>query len=499
VRSDSDSVLGPRERLDAAWALARRALAFWQTALVVLLLGELACAGYFLLRPPRYRSQTVLLYGEIVRAAETGEPAAPPKSLAQRMRDLATGRQQLRQVVEEFELYPDIRQSYGTSDAVDELKRHVEFHAPGGDTFTLSFEGDSPEQAERVTARLAELVIDRDANLRQSQATAARDFLAGEKKHAQTRLRDAEQELATFMAEHPRFALDTTPLATGAAIRAMVGSGAGVQSKAKAAPRTRLVAVPGPREKPPAEPAIEKPAAPAPPSAAEIETRRELEAERARAAAAVAAAREDLTLKRSRYTDAHPDVRAARDALARAEARLLVSERRARLAAAPEPVPAPPARAKDEKDQNVAPERRYVEVPVRAAPEPSNATPSADDLVTLETDWSRLTRAVTEARQRHDQVEAALFKADIASSSASGGQSGRITVIDPAFVPPRPIPPGRRTLAALFFVASALAGVLAALARAALDDRIHDRLGALEVVNVLVEVPRQRVARRAHV
>ncbi|MCE7890534.1 MAG: hypothetical protein DYH12_12690, partial [Sorangiineae bacterium PRO1] len=186
-----------------------------------------------------------------------------------------------------------------------------------------------------------------------------------------------------------------------------------------------------------------------------------------------------------------------RDALARAEGRLLSA--RAKLSiATPPPAPAAVPAPAGEDTKKAAP--RYVTVPRTPAEKTGNAAETkTEDLVALETDWARLIRGVTEARQRHDQVEAALFKADMAESSASGGQGTQTTMIDPAYLPQRPIPPGPRTIALLFFAASVLAGIGAALGRAALDDRIYDREGADDLIDVLAEVPAMRRQRRAHV
>lgn len=471
----------PADELDRLSAFARRALHRWRLALIVLLVGELSCLIYILLRKPTYRSQTVLLYAETVRAAETGEPAMAPKNVALRMQELLNSRRELGQVVDEFDLYPEVREAYGPLDAVAELRKHVEFRAPGGDTFSIAFEGRSPLEARDVTRRLAELLVSQDAELRRKQAVAARDFLAEEKQRGAQRLKDAEQDLAGFMAVHPSFALDTTPLATGAAIRASVAKPAAGGS----AGARRVIAVPAPKT----EPSATSAPAPAAPSPAELRRARDANEEVARAGAAVEAARQVVSEKRERYTDAHPDVRAAREALGRAEARLGLA-RRALPSVRAEPAPAPAVEPK-------AAPRRYVTLPVKPGQEPP-AEAKTEDLVLMETDWARLTRAVTEARQRHDQVEAALFKADIASSSASGGRGAETTVIDPAYLPQRPVPPGPRTIALLFFAASALSAFAAAIGAAALDDRIYDAGGAEGLLEVLADVPRAGAGRGAH-
>jgi hypothetical protein len=194
-----------------------------------------------------------------------------------------------------------------------------------------------------------------------------------------------------------------------------------------------------------------------------------------------------LADKQMRFTDAHPDVRAARDAVAQAESRL--------AGFGPRTVAAPAA---PRTEISIAPRVR-AEARSSGAPAPAQtkAKNGERDLVALETEWSRLTRAVTESRQRHDQVEAALFKAEIAANSASDTTGAQMTVIDPAFLPQRPVPPGPKTIAAGFGALALMLGSLLALGFAAVDDRIYDRRGASGLGYVLVEVPRVRRRRLA--
>jgi hypothetical protein len=125
---------------------------------------------------------------------------------------------------------------------------------------------------------------------------------------------------------------------------------------------------------------------------------------------------------------------------------------------------------------------------VASSPQPSE---NAEDLVDLETQWLQLTRAVTEARQRQDQIEAQLFKADMQAGSEAVGYGVQVSIIDPAFLPERPQPPGRTTIALIFGVAALTMGLLAALVCAVLDERMFGARDAAGITEVLVEVPRE--------
>jgi hypothetical protein len=209
--------------------------------------------------------------------------------------------------------------------------------------------------------------------------------------------------------------------------------------------------------------------------------------------AALAAARANLSEQLGRFTPAHPDVRAAQGAVERATARLQALGTEPRPApvvtANPAPRPAPksvrtPARA---EPPIVTP----VEGPVSAASAAVAAAANGrDDLVKLETEWLKLTRAVTEARQRLDQVEAAFFKADIQANSERSGSGVQISVIDPAYLPQRPLGMPRWLIVASCLGVGLVFGLFAAGLRAAFDDRILEERDLEATTAALAEIPR---------
>jgi uncharacterized protein involved in exopolysaccharide biosynthesis len=482
------------EQLARLRAFLRRTLRFWPSVLITLIVGGLAFCVFSYFRQPKYRSETVILYVERRTADDEARGETARQAVSIRLKELLFARPNLERVIKKFELYPEIRKSYGLVDAVEELKKHVEFRAPGGDTFSIGFEGTSPTEAQRVTAELARLVIEGDSDLRKSQARVALDFLAGERKSREVELREAEEKLASFMARHPRFALDATPLANGAAIRASMAGVTPGQAPARQVWAAPSRATPGAGSGgTPSSATVTRPTMPG-----------GSDAEESRARAALAAAREDLTEKLAHYTPAHPDVRAAEAAVQRATERLSAVQSAPRPVAAAEPAaaePTPAASSLTPAPRTPAPLARAATPAapnVVAPPVPAGAGVDRNQtLVDLETQWLQLTRSVTEARQRQDQIEAQLFRADIQVSSESGGHGAQVNVIDPAFLPLRPLPPGRTTVALIFLLASLVLGTLIALLRAASDERLFTAADAAGVTDVLVEIPRV-MKRRAH-
>jgi protein tyrosine kinase modulator len=462
------------QQLTAYLAFLRNVLRHWYVFAGVLVVGAVACGAFLTIRKPTYRSETVILYSEGVRSSEDEELPETSRSVAVRFKEILMARASLETVVREFDLYPDIKKERGPVDAVEELRKHIEHRAPGGDTFSIAFTGASPMEAKRVTTRLAELVLERDSELRKTRAVVTRDFMETEEGRTEAELRAAEQELATFMGEHPRFAFDATPAATGAAFRASVPS--------TTAP-VRQWAAPRPRDDKIA--ALVTSGAPLPRSGP-VDS-----GEAARAAAALAAAKTNLAELTTRFTPAHPDVRAAAAEVQRAESRLLA----ARTGVEPPPETTAPAAPTPSAAPSAAPAPRPVARATAPAPAPArSAEPTA---VSLETEWVRLTRAVTEARVHHDQIEAVLFKASIAANSESGGHGAQVTIIDPAFLPEKPVPPGRMVIAGVFLGIAVVLGIFGAILAALFDDRVHAGRDLARMLPLLAEVP--RTGWRAHV
>lgn len=455
-----------------------RTLRFWWIVGLTMVVGVLACAVFFFVRTPHYRSETVLLYSEGIRP--TDEPGTPAidRNAGVRLREMLYARPRLEKIIRKFDLYRDIRERYGVVDAVDEFREDIGFRAPGSDTYTISYEGTSPEQARNVAAALAASLMEEESGLKRAKAVLTRDFLSREKERTEKTLKDAETGLAQFLADHPTFALDSMllmpgALPTGAAIRAAETQNA-AQASAGGARTTRVYR----RSASGAPQAVDVPA---------IAVPEELSAERARAQAAFAAAQSDLAQKLARFTDQHPDVQAARGAAQRAQDRVEAVNAAIATAAA-----GAAGRAAATAPPSPAPRRVYAAAPKPKEEDAAQKQQSSDQLVALETKWSRLTRDVSEARARHDQMEASFFKADIAANSADGGHAVQMVIVDPAYLPMKTTPPGPITWVAIFVILSLLIGSGLAVGRAVIDDRVLDKIDLAGVAPVLTEIPRER-------
>lgn len=437
----------PSDHLRPIVALARRTRQFWVHGALAAAVVAAASTGIVLFAPRQYRSEATLHYREGLQIGQ--DEAANTRRVGQRLAEMLLSRSQLAKIVQELGLYPDLVSQGRLAEAVEEFRLAARFKHDQGDVFVISYAGRSPQEAQRVTARLVEVLITENRLLRTRQAEVTREFLESEKKRKAEELAQREAGLVGFLAKHPEFAQDQTS-----------GVGVGIRGRRERA-SARDEPLPAPA---PAPPVVRtEPAAPL-----------EFLAARSAAEARLAAAQRDLADKRSRFTDRHPVVRTAAAVVAAEEEALRkASEELARAAPAQRPTEGRPA----PRGPDPARTRR-------------TEAPSAKRTVALETEWARLAREVAEAREQLGLIETQQFRASMAATMMTSGQSAQILVIDPAYLPARPIGTGPRKLLALGLLLSLAFGVVVAVVRALFDDVVREPedVERLEIAPVLTVV-----------
>jgi hypothetical protein len=222
---------------------------------------------------------------------------------------------------------------------------------------------------------------------------------------------------------------------------------------------------------------------------------------RAVALGEVQAAERALLDKQARFTDEHPDVKLARWHLSQVQAKLkaadaaLAAHRPATKAAAAAPAgggensPAA-ARAAALKRALAAVRSQLAAVKTRGARTPAVRLGTAT--VAVDTEWSQLARAVMEARDRQEQMEARQFQAQLLATLVADRQAGGLIIADPPFRPVRPVSGGRFKIALVGGAAAVVLAALAMLITALLDRRLYDRRDVERIVgsDVIVVVTR---------
>ncbi|HKA89864.1 MAG TPA: hypothetical protein VKE22_19520 [Haliangiales bacterium] len=477
----SKSPLIASDYLQPVVRLMRRTVRFWWVALAAFVVGMGATFAAMELRAKQYRSEAVVYYQEGLQW--TANEGMSTRRIGQRLKDMLLARAQLAKLIDELGLYPQLVKAGRTGDAVEEMRLATSFKLNEGDVFVLSYTGNSPDEAKRVTAKLTDVLIGENTRLRAEQAEVARAFLDAEKKRNEDDLAAKEAEQLRFLAKHPEFAHEQSTI--GVTLRATKkdpdAAGKDDNNALGALRREeerlrRQIANPQQIPRPPRDPAL-------------VAAKTEAEAK-------LKAAQRELADRRARFTEQHPDVRSAAALVKEAEdgyRRAVDALAAADAAAAPiveiEPKAVLESRLQQVQADIAAYQRKHPKE--KAVPdEPVESSDAAQRIVALETEWARLNREVAEARERFQALDTKQFMASMTANTLMSGQAAQIVVIDPAFVPVQPIGMAARRLFLMGALITFALGIGLAVLFALLDDRVYDHTDVerLEIAPVLIEV-----------
>jgi Mrp family chromosome partitioning ATPase/uncharacterized protein involved in exopolysaccharide biosynthesis len=456
------------DQLQPALRLLRRTIRFWGVGLLAFATIIVATLALALLLPKQYRSEAVLYYREGWKWNPGDGLSA--RRMGQRLKDSLLARKRLADVIEELRLFPTMVEAGRTGEAVEQMLLATGFKVKEGDVFVISYTGDSPEEAQRVTAKLTDLLISDNAQLLSWQAEAARTFLDAEKKRNETELAAKEGERLRFLSKHPEFLHE----------QGSIGSALRTQTKTPQAENVllalrreeqrlrRQIASPGRVPRAPQDPTL-------------LAAKKEAEA-------TLKAAQRELASRRARVTDQHPDARAAAAMVKEAE----IAYRNAVGALTASETAISPAELQGQLarvQQDIGSYER--KNPMATVPDEAGESHyGAQRVVALEAEWARLDREVSEARERFQQLDSKQFMASMTLNALTSGQTGQIVVIDPAYLPARPIGMSRTRLALMSVLMALTLGIGLAMFLGLVDDRIYDRidLGWLDLAPFLIEV-----------
>lgn len=481
-------------------SIIKRMLAHLGVAVVVLGLGVSVTMVMSRSRKPTWTSETVIHYREGIKRELVGAPGEGDvlKALPARLKEILLSRAHLERLVREFNLYPNFVAADGYIGAVDRFRNKITFKPRSTETFLIAFEGSTPEEAQQVTAKLADVLIEDMAERKRAAAKRDTEFLESEKKRADEDLYKCEAELAGFIAKHPEFAAENNSEQAGSGVRTEM-------MKAVADPELLALT----RQQQRLRSAIAKPAGGGPASAGGGAADADpalaaLASAKTAADSELAAAQRDLDQKSEKLTDAHPDVRMAKARVAAATAKQREATA-ALIAATPQPGAAPAPGPKGEDPYAAAPVDEKTKLARELAatqreienrkkgikPDAAKAAEGANRIVALETDFRRLYRERDKARQRQTAIDDNLFKADRNANSELGGYNAQVMVLDPAYLPNQAGGMSKLKFILAGIAASIAAGLVAAAAWGMfLDDRLFMAEEVAGFAPVLAAIPK---------
>ncbi|MCG8552923.1 MAG: Wzz/FepE/Etk N-terminal domain-containing protein [Desulfobacterales bacterium] len=206
-----EQILTPGEYLAI---LKRRKWALIIPFVVVVLAATLIA----LLWPPSFESSATILIEQREVPAEyvTSSMTTFAEQRMQSIKQRVLTSNQLQELILKFNLYPKLRDKIGIDEIVDRMRDQITLtpvnveiaDRKSGRTgtatiaFTLSFEGDTPKQAQQVVSTITTLFLKEDLKVRTEQASSTLSFLKMEKERIREELAEYEGQLAQFKKEH---------------------------------------------------------------------------------------------------------------------------------------------------------------------------------------------------------------------------------------------------------------------------------------------------------
>jgi uncharacterized protein involved in exopolysaccharide biosynthesis len=195
-------------------ALGRRKGVFSLVAAGIFLLGTMVA---FVL-PPVYRSTAIIqieqqeIPQDLVRSTITSFADQRVQMMGQRIQSTTN----LERIIKKFNLFPKEQRLSGLEKTIAETRKAVSLKMISADVmdprsgrpiqaniaFSLSFDYDQPEVAQKVANELVTLYLSENQKTRTKQATETASFLEEEANKQQTRIKDLELQLATFKEKH---------------------------------------------------------------------------------------------------------------------------------------------------------------------------------------------------------------------------------------------------------------------------------------------------------
>jgi polysaccharide biosynthesis transport protein len=158
--------------------------------------------------PPIYQSQAVILIenqqisDEFVKSSITSYAEQRLEMITREILKASA----LKQLIKEFDLYHDIRQSKGMGSAVQEMKEAIVVEPISSKVgvksfvvaFNLSYEGKDPQKVFKVADRLSALYLQKETETREKQAAVTTRFMEAELENLRKQIEKHEKIVSDF-------------------------------------------------------------------------------------------------------------------------------------------------------------------------------------------------------------------------------------------------------------------------------------------------------------
>jgi succinoglycan biosynthesis transport protein ExoP len=443
--------------------------------------------------PAVYRSETLILVEQQKVPEQYVLPnvSADLQDRLQNMTQQILSRTRLLKIMEDFNLYPNVRARVSGDDLVERMRKDIQVELVQAtnrsgnlSAFKVAYMSGDPVVAQKITSRLTSLFIDENLKARQEQSVQTTQFLATQLEEAGRGLAQQEAKVKEFKSQY----LGQLPEQVQSNVQILAGLQAQLQQETDLLGRAKQQSV-------------------------YLETLRtqwrtlESSVGTGNSAGAMAPPALDQELARlraqlddlsSHYTDRHPDVRKLKDQIAKTEK--LKEQAEARIAAAPA------GEATTELVRASSPTEMEVESQLKANKvEIENRQRAIQELQKRIADYQArlnvtpvreqqmagLTRDYEQSRKNYEQLLAKRDQSEMATDLEKKQEGEQFRVLDPPNLPQKPYSPNRLKIDLIGLIAGLMLGMVLLAGAEIVDDRIYSKEELAKVVAapVLAEIP----------
>jgi succinoglycan biosynthesis transport protein ExoP len=473
--------------------------------LSVALILSLGVSAYAMRRKEKYRSVTRIA---VESTNLLDDPLSNYRNIDRTeerisaIRQLLESRSIMERIVEEFYIGSNNNMSIPADDLLADIRQNLEVAKAVGNTFTMSYTASDPQVAQKISGRLAEIMIQTNQNSVKNRAIDKDQFLEQELQQAQEKLAAADEKIRKFKMEHlaelpenvtvnltflqglqNRLTALDNALDQGRAQQNSLGFR--IQEQKKFSELAKDLA------------AKEKPASP--------ETGREAPSP---LVAQLTAKRAQLSEYSSKYKPDHPDVVRAKKEVEDLEKQLKDATQgtAAGQSANRSMAGLPGAPGSDQLILSAETEIAQAQFELTSLKETmARREKERVDLLkemdtyrrrlslapALEQELLALTRERTAVQTQYDNINQRKFNAQISMNAVTDKKNETYTILDKANLPGRPIPPTRVQLVLIGIAAGFLAGLAAAFVREYFEPSLanEEEAAALLQIPILVSIP----------
>jgi polysaccharide chain length determinant protein (PEP-CTERM system associated) len=442
--------------------------------------------------PSVYRSGTLIL---------VEQPAVPQQFVPSNIQDdlqsrldsitqQILSRTRLLHIIEQLDLYPNLRVKKSQDEVVDQMRRDIEIELVRSSdrdrlsAFNVYYRSDNPRLAQEVTNELTNLFISENLEARQQQSENTTKFLENQLEEARQKLASQEQRVRQFKDEH----LGELPTQTQANLQILGGLQAQLQAQEDALNRARqqntyLESMLGQYK------SLQKSAKTSDGTSLGGLPAIDRELERLRT---------QLTDLSSRYTEKHPDIRKLKGQIARLE--------RARQQIVDNPSLEQDIHATSSGDIKEMAPQLELESQLKANQiEIKNHQTEINQILGRISDYQArlnrapvreqqltdITRDYEQSRADYDSLLAKKNQSQLATNLERTQQGEHFRVVDPPNLPVKPYLPNRLKLSMMGLFAGLALGAVFTVGAELTDDRVYSErmLKKLGGVEVIAEIP----------